>query len=216
MKEFLLFIKSGKTSNRNNYINDFIILFLIVFILGITISFLKGVYFDIQMISQEDFAKLNWKTFLSYVLIIPIIEEIIFRAPLLIPKAKIYSLLISIILIFSSVIYIENEIIQLTLISSIALLEIVYWKNEKFRELLNDFIKRRYFILVILSSVSFGLLHMWNYEKIDLISFTSVIGRIIAGFYFAFIVTKYNLKSSCFLHGINNTIPFIILLLVGK
>jgi membrane protease YdiL (CAAX protease family) len=216
MNEFLLFIKSGRTSNTKSFVNDFIILFLIVFILGISISFLKGVYFDIEMISEEDFEKLNWKTFLSYVLIIPIIEEIIFRAPLLIPKAKIYSLLISVVIIFSSIIYIENDATQIIVVISILFLEIIYWKNKKIMEFINEFIRRNFFLLVILSSISFGLFHMWNYEKIDLITFISVIGRIIAGFYFAFIVTKYNLKSSCFLHGINNTIPFLILILVGK
>ena len=216
MNEFLLFIKSGRTSNTKSFVNEFIILFLIVFILGISISLLKGVFFDIEMISEEDFEKLNWKTFLSYVLIIPIIEEIIFRAPLLIPKAKIYSLLISVVIIFSSIIYIENDATQIIVVISILFLEIIYWKNKKIMEFINEFIRRNFFLLVILSSISFGLFHMWNYEKIDLITFISVIGRIIAGFYFAFIVTKYNLKSSCFLHGINNTIPFLILILVGK
>jgi len=168
------------------------------------------------MISKKSIEKLNWEIFLGYVIVLPIIEEIIFRAPLLIPKSKIYSLLISINLIILSVFFIKNDLAQLIIIISIALLEILYWKSKILNELLNDFIKRKYFIFVIISSFSFGLLHMWNYEKIDLISFISVIRRIISGFYFAFIVTKYNLKSSCFLHGINNTIPFIIMLLIGK
>jgi len=191
-------------------------LFLIVFIISISISYLKSVLLDIEMISKKSIEKLNWEIFLGYVIVLPIIEEIIFRAPLLIPKSKIYSLLISINLIILSVFFIKNDLAQLIIIISIALLEILYWKSKILNELLNDFIKRKYFIFVIISSFSFGLLHMWNYEKIDLISFISVIGRIISGFYFAFIVTKYNLKSSCFLHGINNTIPFIIMLLIGK
>ena len=191
-------------------------MFLIVFIISISISYLKSVLLDIEMISKKSIEKLNWEIFLGYVIVLPIIEEIIFRAPLLIPKSKIYSLLISINLIILSVFFIKNDLAQLIIIISIALLEILYWKSKILNELLNDFIKRKYFIFVIISSFSFGLLHMWNYEKIDLISFISVIGRIISGFYFAFIVTKYNLKSSCFLHGINNTIPFIIMLLIGK
>ena len=216
MREFLLFLKSGKTNNNKTYLNDFVILFSIIFIIGISISFLKGIYFDVNMIDEEDFEKLSWETFFGYVLIIPIIEEIIFRAPLLVPKAKIYSILISIVIFFSILIYIDNEYYQLGIISLIVILEFMYLKNNRFKNLINKFINNRYLIIVILSSVSFGLLHMWNYEKIDFSSLISIIGRIIAGFYFAFIVTKYDLKSSCFLHGLNNTIPFLILLMMEK
>ena len=164
------------------------------------------------MIDKEVLEKLNCEKFLSYILIIPIVEEIIFRAPLLIPRAKIFSLLISIGFILSFIIYVQNEKIQLSLISAVGLFEIAYWKSNKLKQFINDFIERKYLFLVIVSSFSFGLLHLGNYESIDFISFISVIGRIIGGFYLAFIVTKYGLKSSCLMHGINNIIPFIILL----
>ena len=216
MREFLLFLRSGKTNNEKTYFNDFIILFSIVFIIGFSISFLKGMYFDINMVDEEIFEKLNWESFLNYVFIFPIIEEIIFRAPLLVPKAKIYSILISIVIFFLVVIFIDNEYYKLGIISLIVILEFVYLKNNRFKNFINNFIDNKYLIIVILSSVSFGLLHMWNYEKIDFSSLISIIGRIIAGFYFAFIVTKYDLKSSCFLHGLNNTIPFLILLMMEK
>ena len=53
---------------------------------------------------------------------------------------------------------------------------------------------------------------MTNYDIVDFKAFISVIGRVVAGFYFAFIVTKYDFKSSYFLHGINNAIPFLLIL----
>lgn len=216
MKEYLQFLKSGEMSNKKAYFNDFVISFLLVFTIKLSISILKGVCLDIPLIDKEDFENLNWKIFLSYIIVIPIIEEIIFRAPLLIPKAKFYSVLITIVLIFSGIIYIENEYFQLTFISLTLILEMIYVKHRRFQNMLNSLIQKNYLALVFLSSVSFGLLHMWNYDEINFLSFISVIGRIITGLYFAFIATKYGLISSYFLHGLNNVIPFLILLVAEK
>lgn len=211
MKEFLYFLTSGKTSNNKKYIQDFVILFLVVFSIGITISILKHYFYDIDMFDDEEFEMLNWKTFFSYVLIIPLFEEVIFRAPLLIPKANIYSISICILILIASFIYIENTYLVLSISIVVLTLQTLYLTAKRFMDTINKAIRNRYLILVIVSSISFGLLHMSNYEEINFQTLISVIGRIIAGFYFAYIVTKYDFKSSYFLHGINNIIPFAIL-----
>lgn len=214
MKDFLSFIKSGKTANKKEYFQDFVILFLLIFLIGICISLLKHYFYNINLIDDDNFKMLNWKTVISFVLVVPLIEEIIFRAPLLIPKGKIYSILICFVSIVTSLIYIKNQNLTTSIIVILISLQVLYLANEKIKKAVNKIIKDRYLILVIVSSVSFGLIHMTNYETINLESFISIIGRIIAGFYFAFIVTKYDFKSSYFLHGINNVIPFIILLVL--
>lgn len=211
LKEFAGFLKTGKTTKEKNYLNDFLILFSIVFFIGILISLLKAYIYDLNMIDEEDFDNLNWETFISYVIVVPFIEEIIFRAPMLVPKGKIYSILISLVSVFSILIYIENETLQASIIILIITLQILYLAYSRMGSEVNNFIKKNYLLLVYLTSISFGLIHMANYEGVGLQTFISVIGRIIAGFYFAFIVTKYDFKSSYFLHGINNVIPFIIL-----
>ena len=213
MKEFFSFIKSGKTGNKKDYFQDFVVLFSLVFLIGISISLLKHYFYSISLIDDDSFKMLNWKTFISFVLVVPLFEEIIFRAPLLIPKAKIYSILICIVSIVGSLVFIKNENITLIIIIILISLQVLYLMNERMRIAINKIIKDRYLILVIISSISFGLIHMGNYQTINSITFISVIGRIIAGFYFAFIVTKYDFKSSYLLHGINNIIPFIILLI---
>ncbi len=210
--EFAVFLKTGKTTTDKNYSQDFLILFSIVFTIAISISLLKSYFYDISLIDKEDFEKLNWKTFLSYVLVVPLIEEIIFRAPLLIPKAKIYSILISVILIIASLIYIENETLNGISIILIIIIQILYFRSNHLRLIINNCIEKNYLLLIYLTSISFGLIHMFNYDALNFQTFISVIGRVIAGFYFAFIVTKYDLKSSYMLHGINNIIPFLILL----
>jgi len=213
-KEFAVFLKTGNTKTDKNYFKDFLVLFSIVFAIGISISFLKSYYYDINLIDKEDFEKLNWKTVISYVLVVPLIEEIIFRAPLLVPKAKIYSILISSILVITSLIYIENSILNTIFIIIVIIIQLLYNKNDIIRLTVNKFISQNYLIMIYLTSISFGTLHMTNYEEVDAQTFISIIGRVIGGFYFAFIVTKYTLKSSYLLHAVNNIIPFLILLVV--
>jgi membrane protease YdiL (CAAX protease family) len=212
VKEFLLFLKSGNTGDEKKYLIDFVLLFTIIFAIGITISFLKGYFYNIPMIENDSFEMLNWKTFFSYVIVVPLIEEIIFRGPLLIPRTKIYSILLSSVIIITSFIYLENENLSITITVIIVAFQTLYLLNETIKKSVNRLIDENYLLLVIITSLAFGLLHLSNYELLDFQSLISVIGRIIAGFYFAFIVTKYNFRSSYFLHGINNIIPFVILL----
>ncbi len=212
LKEFTVFLKTGKTTDRKNYFNDYFILFLIVFAIGISISLLKSYYYDLNIIDAEDLEYLNWETVISYVLVVPLIEEIIFRAPMLVHKAKIYSLLISLVLLISSFIYLENDIMITSVVLLILILQILYLKSNQISLKINNFIKKNYLTIIYLTSISFGLIHMTNYDIVDFKAFISVIGRVVAGFYFAFIVTKYDFKSSYFLHGINNAIPFLLIL----
>ncbi len=211
-KEFAVFFKTGKTTTDKNYFQDFLILFSIVFTIGILIGLLKGYIYDINLIDNEDFEMLNWETFISYVFIVPLIEEFVFRSSLSIPKANIYSVLFSIGLIIFSSIYIENETSKAISIVLIIIVQILYFKSNNLKLIINNCIEKNYLLLIYLTSISFGLIHIFNYDALNFQTFLSVIGRVIAGFYFAFIVTKYDLKSSYMLHGINNIIPFLILL----
>ncbi|UJH92649.1 CPBP family glutamic-type intramembrane protease [Antarcticibacterium sp. 1MA-6-2] len=215
LKEFSGFLKTGKTTDKENYFKDFFILFLIVFTIGILISLVKAYFYDLNIIDEEDFDSLNWGTFFSYVIVVPFIEEIIFRAPLVIPRSKIYSGLISLVLIFSSIIYLKNEIASAVLIILVIIIQILYLFNSKICLIINDFIKKYYLALIYLTSISFGLLHMLNYEAINVQTFISIIGRTIGGFYFAFIISKYSFSSSYLLHGKNNVIPFLVLVIAN-
>ncbi|MDR6300247.1 membrane protease YdiL (CAAX protease family) [Mesonia maritima] len=87
-----------------------------------------------------------------------------------------------------------------------------YIKYYQIQLTINKIISQNYFIMIYLTSICFGAIHMTNYEEVNVQTFLSVIGRVMGGFYFAFIVTKYSLKSSYLLHAINNIIPFFILL----
>ncbi len=214
MYDFINFLKTGKTSKQKSYFTDFVTLFFILYFIELLLLSGKGLILGENWIDPEDFDLLNWSKFFSYVIMIPIVEELMFRSPLLFHKNKWIGYVMFPIIIAGCYIFVKIEWLKHGLAILFLLLGISFFTSKKAKKSIVIFITNNYLTMVYVTSILFGLMHMQNYENIDLKAFLSVLNRIVGGFYFAFLVTKYqNLGASILMHAINNSTVFIFLLI---
>jgi len=213
--DFLKFLKTGKTSSDKDYVNDFLFLFLIFFAFRTAISFIKAYLYNLSIIDAEDFDKLTWETCFSFVLFVPLYEEIIFRGILAMKKNLKFSIPIAMIVSVTAMLYLENSLLTISIIFLLMVLVWAILKVEKIQKYLLKFLRENYLWLVYFSSLAFGLMHVFNAETIQLHTFIFEIGKVISGLYLAYLLTKYNFTANYFMHGVNNSIPFLILWLLN-
>ena len=130
-------------------------------------------------------------------------------------KSKISVYFIGLAAIFGSLLFIKESELIYPVLFVILLLGFAYLRIESFQRNADNFINRYYHILVVISVLIFAGTHITNYDDYSLATFVALIPRVISGFYLAYIVTKYSIWHSWLMHAVNNTIPFIVLLIAG-
>lgn len=214
--EFFIFVKSGKVSDEKRLIPDFVILFLVLLAVRFAVITSKALLLgeDLSDYSEEQ-EKLTLSMALSYIVLIPLLEELVFRGFLGIPKNKISVFLIGLAAIFGSLLFIKESELIYPVLFVILLFGFAYLRIDSFQQKTNNFIKRYYHILVVISVLVFAGTHITNYDDYSIATFIALIPRVVSGFYLAYLVTKYSIWHSWLMHAINNTIPFIVLLIAG-
>jgi membrane protease YdiL (CAAX protease family) len=151
-------------------------------------------------------------------IITPMIEEFLQRAYLtnfywnncLIP----INLSIIILLLFGiSGSFMIVMMISISLIFAIIIYIILFkYKNLKIKTF--QFYRKHYWIYFYISAVSFGVLHLTNYNIhhfVPVIPILLVLSQIFAGITLGFIRIKYGLKASIFFHSLHNLLGIIFL-----
>ncbi len=209
MKDFIYFLKTGKTSTKKNYFGDLVVLFLIIFVVSMVFTALKLYLCNEPFFDKKSMALLNTKKLLMFVFFIPLVEEILFRGILTIRKSNWIVYAISFVMIFLVLFYIKSYF-SLVWIGFILLFLFFYNRNSKIRNWVKNFISNNYLLLVYASAILFGLVHIRNYDIIEFKTFLATLTQILGGFYFAYLVTKYNFWANSLMHIINNGIAFLL------
>lgn len=181
--------------------------------------------FDIAQYQQTDLNQLlqenPWKFVFLAVVFAPIVEEGMFRT-LVKPSANeiIFFLSIWILVITTALIPLDVFwLLKYLFLILLGVLSFLFLKQiipESFQEKLCRFLGRYYFLIWLITSVIFGLVHIFNYVEgfeIDLVLFLLVVPRVIAGFFFGKIKIENNgLIWPILMHGINNGTVVLFLL----
>ncbi|WP_459211867.1 CPBP family glutamic-type intramembrane protease [Aquimarina rhabdastrellae] len=212
-----------------NLITQYFKLFGLYFLFGIFLVFFKSKFpdLDFEQYSQDDiialFANNKLKAFFSLVIIAPLIEEGLFRT-LIKPKSYEIPLFLAsitgVLLLFllpSSIDWYYRFSIMLfaILASSYGYSQLIpFGLIQKIRL----FLYRNQIIVLQITSVLFGLIHILNYVdtfQINTVLFLLIVPRIFAGHMCGMIKIKNDhLIWSILLHAINNGVVFISLLIM--
>jgi len=211
--DFLKFLRVPKTEFNNTFGKDFLV-FTIIFALNILVLGIKYLVSNEPFVEEDDVKLLNASKIFSIVLLVPFVEELIFRGFLKFNKKYILALSIIsyIVLCFS---FVKQEEIRTILIIAIFIFGLLALFYSRFYQWLIRFIGNNLKLLIYISSLLFAIIHFSNYEDFELINLVVITQKIVAGLFLAFIVYKYNIWYSLLFHALNNMIPFIIIVLHG-
>jgi membrane protease YdiL (CAAX protease family) len=84
--------------------------------------------------------------------------------------------------------------------------------NKKLYEIMLKLIDVNAIIITLISSIFFGSIHLFNYNNFSWINLLPTSEKIIAGVFLCYIAKKYNIWLSYFFHIINNSLPFLIII----
>lgn len=208
LKNFIFFFKTP-SKKGNSFSQDFL-LFIFIFSLNLITIAIKHWVTKEPLIDDSDFKFLTPSKLFSYILLIPLIEEFTFRGFLNFKRRYIYVLTI-LSLTFFSFSFIKQTEIQTIFFLVYLPLSVLFFFHKKLYHLLLGFISKNLSILIILSSVLFGVIHLDNYNEFEMINLLPIIQKIIGGLFLAYIAYKYNIWISYIFHILNNMIPFMII-----
>lgn len=196
------------------------------FVFFLVLGILTAVFpeFELERYQQADLNKLleenPWKFAFMAVIFAPIIEEGMFRT--LIKPSQNELLFFLCCWIFVAVIsFIPTDVfwaIKYGFLILFMILTFLFLKEfipQKWQIILCDFLTRYYIIIWILTSVIFGMVHIFNYVEgfqLDFLLVLLIIPRIIAGFFFGKIkIENQGLFWPITMHAMNNAIVLVFL-----
>lgn len=140
----------------------------------------------------------------------PMLEELSFR---LIVSTKKNIFVLGIIFLFSFLLLPLSSVnlAVLIILLSIMLLLVLFFANVK-KEKLSIILERYLFLIVHLSSITFGLIHLVNYKNLDKLGILApilVLPQIFLGYAFAYTRVKLGFFSAFLIHSIYNLIIVI-------
>jgi hypothetical protein len=182
IKSFPLFIKL--------ILKSYLILVLIDIVVGLAVILPLKHY---NLFPSQTDMKFDSITILKGILILPVIEELIFRLPLRFSR-------LNVALAFSMIIFlIFNKLFFYVALSVSAALFIINYlflkKDSLVFRFVEDQIKRHFIFLFYLQGLIFGFLHLSNYN-LDSSRFylfpLFIMSFILSGFYFGYLRVRYN------------------------
>ncbi|MDY3350982.1 CPBP family intramembrane metalloprotease [Riemerella anatipestifer] len=207
--DFVLFLQNPRQKFYNKFSSD-IIIFIILTAFNFLLLIPKTIFTDGPFFDPEDLESLSANVFISHIFIVPLIEEFTFRG-FLRHKSKLmfFLSLLALIFLFSSFLKNENlKNISLVIIAIVGFISII---NKSVYKKINLLITKNIRILIIVSSIGFGLMHLTNYEAFDWINLFGIFGKIIKGIFLCYITVKYSIWHSFLFHALNNIIPFLLI-----
>ena len=200
-----MIIKLLRLKNSNNLLSE-----IGIFLFLLTLSFggmmLKSVITKEAIIDESDLEYLQFGKIIPLLIIVPFFEEFIFRGFLNFERGKIYYVLSVIAVLFYVSMKIKMEISVIIIILSI----ILFLKKNWYKKM-TDFISDYLIVFVIISSVSFGLLHFTNYEDFKFYNLLVIIPKILFGFFAAYIAIRHNIWVSFLYHFVKNLVPTLLI-----
>ena len=197
--------------------------FLFFLVLGIINMIFPG--FDLNQYEQTDINRLleedPLRLILLAVIIAPLLEEGMFRTLIKPSPNELIFFLCSWLLVLGITIIPEeaNWLIKFGFLLPAFVLSFIFLKElipEKWQLGICRFLDRNYKVVWFLTSVIFGMVHIYNYVEgfeLTFVLFLLIVPRIIAGYFFGKIkIENEGLLWPIIMHAMNNGIVFLILL----
>ncbi|SDJ88030.1 CPBP family glutamic-type intramembrane protease [Chryseobacterium jejuense] len=218
--DFLKFIYRPDCKKVDDFfavkIQKLLLLFLIVLVIRV-ILISMGEFF-ISTSFKKDISQPDLKILLLSCSLVPVLEEIAFRLPLLFSSINL-SLSTSILSFFliNRFFLVDNHYdignyFFLRALMALIIGAIVWFMSKKYAYNLKLFYSRKLCLIVYGYSLIFALMHIGNYEMKSnflIASVWLVLPHIAAGLLYSFVRVKYGFFYSLSIHVINNLIPVI-------
>lgn len=209
--DFLCFLKNPNKKFNGAFRQDFT-LFLFLTILSFFAGYLKSLITHESFIDAGDLNKFNFSKIFPLIFLIPIIEELAFRGFLQYKSRLVFILSFISILFFLTSFFKQETMITSILIVAIILGPLVFFNKKIYEKMLN-FIDVNAIIITLISSLFFGFIHLFNYDNFSWVNLIPISEKIITGVFLCYITKKYTIWHSYFFHIINNSLPFLIIIL---
>lgn len=198
--------------HEKNIIFDFVYLFISLMVCTCLFLILVYIINGKPLFDDSDLKFLEIKRLIIFAIFIPLVEEFGTRGIFSL-KSKTYIIFFGVALTILLLTFITNDIIKIITLSTVLIFCISIMFNLEYRAEINSFIKRNYIWFLLITSIAFGFLHIFNYETINFVTILKIIPRILGGVYLGYIAYKYGIMYSYLMHAINNLIPFIFALI---
>ncbi|CAM4019865.1 CPBP family glutamic-type intramembrane protease [Flavobacterium weaverense] len=207
--DFLYFLKNPHQKFTGFFRKDFT-LFLLLTILSFFAGYLKSLITQESFIDESDLNEFNSSKIFPIIFLIPLIEELVFRGFLQYKSRLIFIMsFVSMIFFLTSFIKQDSKITHVLIVLTVLGLS-VFFNKKLYQEMLN-FIDANTIIIILISSIFFGCIHLLNYDNFLWVNLLPISEKIIAGVFLCYIAKKYNIWHSYFFHLINNSIPLLII-----
>jgi membrane protease YdiL (CAAX protease family) len=209
--DFSCFLKNPNQKFNGVFRQDFT-LFVLFTILSFFAGYVKSLITHESFIDESDLSKFNFSKIFPFIFLIPLIEELVFRGFLQYRSRLVFTLsFISIIFLLTSFFKQETTITYILIVVIILGLS-VFFNKELYGKMLN-FIDVNAIIITLISSIFFGSMHLFNYDTFYWVNLIPISEKVIAGVFLCYVAKKYGIWRSCFFHAINNSLPFLIIIL---
>ena len=207
--DFLLFLKNPNQKFTGFFRKDFT-LFLLLTIFSFFAGYLKSLITHESFIDDSDLNEFNSSKIFPIIFLVPLIEELVFRGFLQYKSRLIFIMsFVSMIFFLTSFIKQDSKITHVLIVLTVLGLSVFF--NKKLYQKMLNFIDANTIIIILISSIFFGCIHLLNYDNFLWVNLLPISEKIIAGVFLCYIAKKYNIWHSYFFHLINNSIPFLII-----
>lgn len=192
----------------------FLFFFLVSsFFLTIVLYFyLKNTALDISLKSTF-FSDFDYKTFLKIVIIVPVLEEFIFRSILVSNRLSLSAFLFAMLYLMFAYWGID---VFLNLTISLLIVSIQYYTNLRIPKMIYN---KSFKVIIYSFSILFAIYHIWNFNITPQVLFLSpllLFPKFFIGISLSFIRVRFGLMFSIISHSLHNLVPVLIYLSVSK
>ncbi len=188
-------LKRGKTNIFTTSIGVYLLLLMTIILANVIKTLFSKLFFNVPLnevtLFSESLKDHYWRFFILVAILVPIIEEIIFRLCLVFNPVY-FAISFSIIITLLTYNFIS---FMLAMVSLILLFFILYYIAVNYKIFLNRFWSKYLGYLVYFSSVSFGLLHVGNYQFVKDYQFLMIplliFPQLAMGFLLSFVRLYY-------------------------
>ena len=168
------------------------------------------------MINASDLVRLTPEKLLTFILLIPLVEELGFRGFLLFHKKK-YVVIAALIILHLLSLFGESWYGELPWLRYPLMLLVALWLgsmlvNRKARDWTLGLIGRHKRVLIYASSIAFGCLHLMNHDHFAVIDLLPIVPKVVFGLFGAYVTVRSNsIVPSWLFHTANNSVASLIL-----
>ena len=215
-QDFLLFLKDPHAAGATIYRWGTLGLFAVLQLLNYLCVFSKGWIIQEPMINASDLVRLTPEKLLTFILLIPLVEELGFRGFLLFHKKK-YVVIAALIILHLLSLLGESWYGELPWLRYSLMLLVALWLgsmlvNRKARDWTLGLIGRHKRVLIYASSIAFGCVHLMNDDHFAVIDLLPIVPKVVFGLFGAYVTVRSNsIVPSWLFHAANNSVGSLIL-----